>query len=75
MSTAAEIQILLGKFNKGVEKVVISHGIVCVFVKSAKSATSVTLDLLRSRGFSSVKATQDAENGKGFVVYAVPASV
>ena len=73
MTTATELKSLLKQFNNGVQKVSVQLGIVSVYVSSAKAAYGVTLDLMRSRAFSSVRSIPNAASGKGFIVHAVPA--
>jgi hypothetical protein len=73
MNTATELKTLLSKFNKGVKAVTIECGIVSVQVSSASAAYGVKLDLLRSRGFSSVTTTTNELAGRGFIVHAVAA--
>lgn len=68
---ASELESLLRKYNRGVAKVVVEYGIVCVYTKSQKSTIGVTIDLLRSRAFRSVKSTANNIDG-GFIVHAVP---
>lgn len=71
-TTAAELFELLKKFNRGVRGVEIKYGIIEVSVSSAKAATGVTVDLLRSRAFKSVKAVPN-QVSRGFLVHAIPA--
>lgn len=73
MNTALELKTLLQRFNRGVKDVAIEYGIFCIYVTSDRAASGVTLDLLRTRAFKSVKAIPNAKAGKGFIVHAIPA--
>lgn len=67
----AELKTLLQTRIRGIKDVTNEYGFVCVYTKSARAAKNVTLDLLRSRGFSSARATENFRDG-GFVVNALP---
>ncbi len=68
-----ELKAVLSRFNRGVQEVTTEQGIACVYVSGAKTATGVTIDLLRSGGFRSVKAVANGLAGRGFIVHGVPA--
>lgn len=71
-SLCAELKALLSKFNRGVKSVdVNADGAIEVTVTTRNSAISVTMDLLRSRGFSSVKASVAASR-TAYLVTAIP---
>jgi hypothetical protein len=66
-----ELKNLLSTRIRGIKKVTNEYGFICVYTGSARAAKAVHLDLLRSRGFSSVRATENHRDG-GFVVSALP---
>jgi hypothetical protein len=65
------LHALLSRRIPGVLKVANVCGLICVHVRSARSAQSVRIDLLRSRGFSSVNVQKNCIDG-GFTVAACP---
>ena len=77
MNTASEFKTLLSKFNKGIQDVTISEGILQVSVggKTIKAvrtnALGVITDLKRSRGFREVNCVPNPEGGA--LIFAIPA--